>query len=252
MSTVMPPPVAPHPQSGGSGGKIIIIILAVLLVLGLACGGVLAALLFPAVSAARSAAQRVQCSNNMKSISLALLNYQSVYASLPPAYTVDEQGNRLHSWRTLILPFMEQEGLYLRVDLSKPWDDPANAFLADTNIGAFACGSADLQPGVTTYVAIVDPRGIFSGSTPTEFGEISDGLSNTLLVVEVDSANAVHWASPEDTDLSTFVGSLSDPTHDGGANVAKGDGSVEFFDSSTEPAVFGDMLTKDGGELIAF
>lgn len=252
MSTVTPPPIAPQPQSSGSGKIVIIVIMVVLLVLTLACGGVLVALLIPAVSASRSAARQMMCSNNMRSISLALSNYETVYKSFPPAYTEDENGNRLHSWRTLILPYMEQNGLYLRVDLSKPWDDPANAFLADTSISAFACDAAGLQPGMTTYVAAVDPQGIFSGTTPTKLPEISDGTSNTLLFVEVDSARAVHWASPEDADLLTFTSSLSDPTHQRGANVAMADGSIQFFESSTDPAAVGGMLTKDGGELIAF
>ncbi|MEL7264459.1 MAG: DUF1559 domain-containing protein [Planctomycetota bacterium] len=67
------------------------------------------------------------CSNNVKQIGLGLANYHASWNSFPPAYTVDANGNRLHSWRTLILPYVEQQPLYDRIDLTKPWDDPAHA-----------------------------------------------------------------------------------------------------------------------------
>ena len=101
------------------------------------CGGIMAVLLIPAVSSAREAARRMQCSNNLKQIALALHNYHSAYGTLPPAYTIDVDGNRLHSWRTLILPYMEQDALYQQIDFSKPWDDPANAFLAKMDLSIF-------------------------------------------------------------------------------------------------------------------
>ena len=75
----------------------------------------------------------MQCANNLKQIALALRNYESVYHALPPAYTVDAEGKPLHSWRTLILPYLEQQALYDKIDLSKPWDDPANKEAYETD-----------------------------------------------------------------------------------------------------------------------
>lgn len=254
MSNANEPPVSYQPQAsgGGSGMKIVIVILAVLLVVALACGGILAALLIPAVSSARQAAQRMQCANNLKQISLALHNYESVYQSFPPAFTVDENGNKLHSWRTLILPYMEQGALYERIDLSKPWNDDANAFLAATEIGVFSCPSGNLEPGATTYVAVIDPSGIFGDTEPTRQRDIPDGISNTLLVVEVDTASAVPWASPQDTDTASYLASLSaNSPHTGGGNVAMADGSVQFVTGTINPEVVESMVTKDGGETPA-
>src|SRR5262245_3382414 len=65
-------------------------------------------LLLPAVSVAREPARRMQCLNNLKQIALALHNYDATYGSLPPAYIADASGKPMHSWRVLILPFLEQ------------------------------------------------------------------------------------------------------------------------------------------------
>ena len=92
----------------------------------LVCGGILLALLLPAVQAAREASRRMECSNNLKQISLAMHSYHDVYGSLPPAYTIDEEGRRLHSWRTLLLPYLEAGQIYEQLDLSQPWDSLDN------------------------------------------------------------------------------------------------------------------------------
>ena len=98
----------------------------------------LIALLLPAIRSAGPAARRAQCVNNLKQIALALHNYEQAHKALPPAYTVDAKGRPLHSWRTLILPYLEQEPLYQTIDLSKPWNDPANAKALETAASRFS------------------------------------------------------------------------------------------------------------------
>ncbi len=230
-----------------STAAIIGVILASIFGMMLVCGGILVALLLPAVQAAREAARRMQCSNNIKQIALALHNYESEYKQLPPAYTVDENGNRLHSWRTLLLPYMEQQALYRQIDFSKPWDDPANAFLQDTNIATFRCPSSGIAPGMTTYQVIDDPTSAFPGSTSQKFRNITDGLSNTLFVVEFDENMAVHWAEPKDQSMLSFL-SASSGSHLGGRNVAMGDGSVQFISNRTDQQFLQGMVTSQGGE----
>lgn len=245
------PPAGP-PARNNTGLIVALVVGAVVAVpVLIACAGILVGLLLPAVQASREAARRMQCSNNMKQIALGLHNYHDTYGALPPAYTVDESGQRLHSWRTLILPFIEQQTLYSQIDLDKPWDDPANQMVAATNVPAYHCPSTPGDENLTTYVAVVDPAGVFSGSQSVQFPQISDGLSNTVMVAETGPDHAVPWMSPEDIDLSTFVAAGSDGhAHTGGANVAMADGAVRFLSDHMDVAIRQAVVTKDGQESV--
>ncbi len=88
--------------------------------------GILIGLLLPAVQSARESAPCAQCSNNMHNITLALLNYEAKFHSFPPAYVADKNGRPMHSWRVLILPFLEYDDLYKQYNFNEPWDGPNN------------------------------------------------------------------------------------------------------------------------------
>ena len=72
------------------------------------------------MGSAHEATKRVQCTNNLKQIGLAMQNYHSAYGTFSPAFIADEQGNPMHSWRFVILPFLEEQGLYEAYDFSQP------------------------------------------------------------------------------------------------------------------------------------
>ncbi|MEL6897303.1 MAG: DUF1559 domain-containing protein, partial [Planctomycetota bacterium] len=218
------------------------------MVLFLCCG---VALILPAVQAAREAARRMACSNNVKQIGLGLANYHASWNSFPPAYTVDANGNRLHSWRTLILPYVEQQPLYDRIDLTKPWDDPANAFLLDTEVAIYRCPSFAGTPAYTTYLGLVDAEAVFQGDKPSRYRDIIDGTSNTVMVVEAGESMAVHWAAPEDITISDFAtGFAGDHSHVQGGHVLFADGSVVFMTDFTKPTDREAIATRAGGEAV--
>ena len=236
-------------QPQGSRSTLVLIVIACVggFSLLICCG--LVGLMLPAVQSAREAARCMQCSNNCKQIVLALHNYHSAYGSLPPAYTTDEQGRPLHSWRALILPFMEQQALHSQIDFSKPWNDPVNRPIADTVVPAYLCPSTTIDSTSTSYVAVVHPSGMMSGPDPVSFPEVTDGISNTVLVVEADSSMAVPWMSPQDIDLNAFqrIGSSRDAGgHFGGAHILLGDGSVRFLTDSVSSEHREALITKDG------
>src|SRR4029453_12945484 len=104
-------------EPGDGKGKssnvtVVLIALGCIGALLFSCAPIGVALLLPAVQQAREAARRTQCKNNLKQIGLALHNYADVYGSFPPAYIADETDKPMHSWRVLILPFLDQDQLY--------------------------------------------------------------------------------------------------------------------------------------------
>lgn len=211
-------------------------LVTVLTVLGI--GAVLVALILPLVrTGAGPSARRTQCLNNLRNISLALHNYEANFHALPPAYTVDADGKPLHSWRTLILPYLDQKSLYATIDLSKPWDDPVNAEARTTKIYEYHCPSDAGPQDHTTYLASVGSNACFRPTEPRLFSEITDGLAETLMVIEVPSEKSVPWMSPNDADESLVlsIGAESKLVHPGGMSAALCDGRVRFI-SATLPA----------------
>lgn len=93
--------------------------------------GILAALLLPAVQAAREAARRASCTNNLKQLGVAVHNFQAALGIFPPSFVI-EPGSSLStnngSWSIhgRILPYVEQGNAYIRVRLDVAWDDPVN------------------------------------------------------------------------------------------------------------------------------
>jgi prepilin-type N-terminal cleavage/methylation domain-containing protein len=174
--------------------------------------GILVGLLLPAVQAAREAARRMQCSNHLKQLSLATLNYESTYRRLPPGVVVDyalANSANNGSWGVhgRILPFLEQVSLGSQVDLSTSWD--YQLVIDSVRVPVFACpsdpqgtllrdpgsGRAKLFP--TNYGFnygpwfIFDPvtqragEGLFYPNSFLRLSSVSDGTSNTLLLSEV-------------------------------------------------------------------
>jgi prepilin-type processing-associated H-X9-DG protein len=250
---------APPSRSSGSGVAIVVIIVACLFGM-LVCGGILVALLLPAIQSAREAARRAQCSNHLKQIALAFHNYHDVYGTFPPAYIPDEDGQPKHSWRVLILPFLEQSYIYDQYDFDEPWNSPNNLAVTNQAVPVYVCPSNPAgSPGSTetNYMVITGPNTVFDGGKACKIREILDGTSNTLMVVEV-SGTQVNWAEPKDLDASTITYPLGSPggnspssRHPGGLMAAMCDGSVRFISDSTAPQTFDALMTKAGQEMIS-
>ena len=212
--------------------------------------GVIVILLLPMNRGSRETARRNSCRNNLKNIALALLNYESKHGTFPPAFTVDAEGNRLHSWRTLILPQMERSQLYETIDLTKPWDDPANAKAREAIVDSYMCPSADHEERLTTYLGVYGPDCIFSGSESRKLSDITDGSDETLFLIDVESDQAVHWMSPNDVNEKEIL-NQSRENHPGILNAAFVDGHVTALDLEIDQEVLHALLTIAGGEKIA-
>jgi hypothetical protein len=214
---------------------------------------ILVALLLPAAHRGGPTARRVLCRSNLKQIMVALNNYHDAYGSLPPPYTVDASGQPLHSWRTLILPWIDQESLYKTIDLSKPWNDPANAIAFNTPMPAFHCASDPSDGKLTTYQAIVGSGAGFEITCIRKLTDFTDGTVNTLLVVEVDPSRAVHWMSPFDHGYE-FLLTVEPKTkliHPAGSHVALADGTVRFMSNTLDLQKRQALISIAGGESVS-
>lgn len=214
----------------------------------------LIALLLPAVQQAREAARRSACKNNLKMIGLALHNYHDAYDSFPPAYVADANGRPMHSWRVLILPFIDKGLLYERYDFSQPWDSPANLAVGEMMPEVYRCPSSDQMAGnVTNYAAVFGPDSIFRGAEPVGFRDITDGAGVTLMIGEASGAG-ISWTQPVDIDVSNGT-NLGDPNgfsseHVGGVQFLMADGAVRFINADINLQVLESMFTRDGGEAV--
>jgi prepilin-type processing-associated H-X9-DG protein len=186
--------------------------------------GILVALLLPAIQAAREAARRVSCQNNLKNLALAVLNYENLKKGLPPAATTQPSGEVFASideletdlsWIVRILPQIEEQSLYDRfnLNLNKKVDAPEPNLIAagnpqqgqppillcpsDTASGRTyispTIGNSNLAFGKGNYAAYVSPVHIicmrtFPGAMINEVQPLSrfvDGASKTLMLAEI-------------------------------------------------------------------
>lgn len=195
-----------RPQSGFTLVELLVVIAII---------GVLVGLLLPAVQAAREAARRMQCSNNLKQLGLALHNYHDTHNGLPAGeyHAGGGQGARRHSGFVGLLPFIEQQPLHDQIAannfMNVPWDGNFQPFR--TNVPGFNCPSDTSNEqvggaiGKTNYMFCRGDsswdhnewagnggrglRGMFTGQSgqyrgTKKFSDVPDGLSNTIMMSE--------------------------------------------------------------------
>ena len=206
---------------------------------------------------AREAARDSQCLNNLKMIGLALLNYHDAVGCFPPAYIADAGGKPMHSWRVLLMPYLESSPLYNQYKFSEPWDGPSNRTLASRMFSLYACPSdpGHLEGGLTSYFVVVGQETCFpSSKSMTIVGSPASpgSLPDMITVVECSDV-AVPWMEPRDLDLNRMSFRVNDPArpgissrHPGGANVVEVCGRVRKLYNATPPAEVRAALTIRG------
>ena len=218
--------------------------------------GLCIALFLPARDHPRTPAKRTLCSNNLKQLALALHNYHDAYGSFPPAYIADVQGRPMHSWRVLVLPFLEDGRVYDQYRFDEPWDGPNNRRLHAQINRVFRCPSdATSAAGMTNYVVVAGAGTVFPNEGCVRFDQITDALGDTLLVVEVHNSG-IHWLEPRDLHVTQMAGTINPAAGQGissvhrGANVVFADDQTVFLPDTLPAGDLRGMLTIDGSETV--
>lgn len=209
------------------------------------------ALLVPAMAKVREAANRTQSTNNLKQIALAMHNYHDVNKGLPPAAIYSKDGTKpLLSWRVAILPYIEQQSLYQQFKLDEPWDSPANKKLLAQMPQTYATpGVTTKEPFTTFYRSFVGKGTMFEGPNGIRFTDVTDGMSNTLMVVE--ASDAVPWTKPDELTYDAKqklppLGKISPAVF----LAALGDGSVRAISKKVKEPTLRALITRNGNEVI--
>ncbi len=272
---------------------------------------VLVALLLPAVQSVRGAAARTDCSNRLRQLALAHEQYHSAHGRLPPGFVSDAQPKDLPytGWAVRLLPYLEQDPLWRRVGAAFASDPaplvfyghPPHADLLATVTPALLCPadgrvsqphSFDTGPvAFTSYqgssgTSYLKKNGVLYADSATRWADVTDGLSNTLLMGERPPSSDFRlgwwyrgWGLYKDGTGETVLGvrerNFSDDYpdcrpgpyhfdagtkgecdlfhfwsfHPGGANFAFCDGSVKFLRYSAD-AVLPALATRAGGEAV--
>ena len=197
-----------------------VLVAAVILLLPVSRGGV------------REAAQRSQCAHNLKSIGRAIDAYSREHGALPPPFSVDAEGHPLHSWRVLLLPYLD-EGAAGAIDVEQRWDDPAAAAAVAT-AAPYRCPSLQAPAGKTTYHLVVSPEGLVRSDRSATREEAASADRNTILVIEVPEGRAVPWMGGGDDGVEVLMGS-DEGCHAGGVMALFADGSVHFLHIGSLP-----------------
>lgn len=199
-----------------------------------------------------SKAKRSKESIKLHQIGCALHNYHDIHNSFPPAIVYNEKGEKLYSWRVLLLPYLvsgEDElaqrnddwarssdlwdyferrqatqetrriddqirKIIAEFDLHQAWDSPANRHLSEMNFDFYRRPNSG-NGSTTDYFAITGPDTAWPLDRPTRFGSFKDGCSNSIMIVEGGDVEDICWAEPRDLEYEKLSFKINGPDRPG-------------------------------------
>jgi hypothetical protein len=184
---------------------------------------------------------------------LAVANYHDVYKQYPPAVTYGPDQQSSHSWRILLLPFLEQRQLYERYSFDEPWNGPNNGKLAYEMPELFAfAGSYQRGESVSTnFVAVTGPKTVWPPDAAMGYLQVGDPHSNTIQFAEYNGP-PIHWMSPEDLQFDAMSFIVGDPAGIDSQYlqpvVGMVDGSLKRIADEVTPDELRAMCTANGND----
>jgi len=241
----------------------------------IAITAILIALLLPAVQAAREAARRIQCFNNLRQMGLALHVYHDLGDRFPPGGWIrgPGKGNLVWlAWSALLLRHVEQEALYNGLNFARPFNSPANGTAAVTVLSVYLCPTSTRPDPRSGGLGAADYGGMFgeritSPNDPPKgpmtydqafsIAAIRDGTSQTLFVGEASAWPEGQWINAHNVfdqafpinKAPAFENDLRSD-HPGGAQGLFGDGHARFIKESIDPRTLAALCTRAGGEVV--
>ncbi len=201
--------------------------------------------------------QKQNSKNKLKQIGLALHNYHDTFYAFPPGGIYDKTMRGHHSWQTCLLPFVEQNALYNRIDTNEPWNSPQNRPLFKTEVSQYLLsGNTGLATKNSDGLALSHYAGnknVFFPNSRMRLRNFTDGTTNTMMAGEV-SGGLKPWGDPTNyRDLTKGLG--THPEKFGGVHgertmILMTDGSVRELNNATSPQILKAISTPAGGEKI--
>jgi hypothetical protein len=213
---------------------------------------------------AREAARRAQCAGNLRFLAMGLHSYRDANGHFPPQFVADANGKPMHSWRVLIQPHLDAQGLYAAYKFNEPWDGPNNSKLASQMPRYFRCPSdTEMPANMTNYFYVLGCADGKQGGVGVSFQDVKD--KPTIMLIESSTAR-VNWMEPRDLTLEELLAGAaaggapaasSHHFHDdpiwrfsGALMVAMHDARVDPLPKDIDAETLRALLTINGGEQV--
>ena len=196
---------------------------------------------------------RMHNSNDLKQLAIAIHTFHSVYRQFPVGESrviKYRNGHPLLSWRVHLLPFIEKGELYKQFKLDEAWDSPDNLKLLEQIPEIYQNQDYKGLGNHTTVLAINGPGAVFNPSEKLHMRDVTDGTSQTVLVINAGPDKAVPWTKPQDLTyqpnaILKSLGDVNDPFM-----VMFADGAIYPVSKTVDEKMLLRMFQRNDGQVL--